>query len=165
MREYVLFISHNIYLTKEQRYDLASGKSLKVIGSNVPVWFYKFNTSEPATEIFCQYTITNEPGPISVVSTLTGYTINIPQMPEDYEPPEHITNSKWREMSLAQQEQWYEDHPHPLTGKALLDVKDGGSAYMKFQYEIRRTWNKRLVQQSHQIEIKDIDYLMNSLVV
>lgn len=55
-----LTISHYIYLTKEQRYDLHNGKEVSVIGVSVPVWFQKGTTSEPAQEVFCEYTLSNK---------------------------------------------------------------------------------------------------------
>jgi hypothetical protein len=51
-----LTVSHNIFLTKKQRYELSVVEStLEVIGISFPVWFYKGKTSEPAKEVFCKY--------------------------------------------------------------------------------------------------------------
>lgn len=55
-----LTVSHYIYLTKEQRYDIHNGKEVSVIGTSVPVWFQKGTTSEPAQEVFCEYTLNNK---------------------------------------------------------------------------------------------------------
>ena len=52
-----LTVSHYIYLSREQRYELNDGKDIEIVGICVPVWFQKGNTSEPAQEIFCKYKI------------------------------------------------------------------------------------------------------------
>jgi len=124
---FVLFVSHNIYLTRDERYALADGESVKVIAPSVPVWFYQFNTSEPATEVFCQYTLTNKPGIARIYPIKSGYKINIPQTPEDYEPPERIPDEEWRKMTRKQQDEWYGENPTPINGELLRDRLDGGA--------------------------------------
>lgn len=73
-----LAISHYIYLTKDQRYDLHNGKEIEVIGISVPVWFKKGTTSEPAKEIFCKYTLTNTKELLPIDIKEDGYKINLP---------------------------------------------------------------------------------------
>lgn len=51
-----LTISHNVFLTREERYALVGGKSIRKIGVSVPIWLKKSGkTDEPAEEIFCWY--------------------------------------------------------------------------------------------------------------
>ncbi|NIQ13767.1 MAG: hypothetical protein GTO02_04995, partial [Candidatus Dadabacteria bacterium] len=45
-----LVISHNLFLTKEQRYKWHDGEDLEVVGVSVPVWLDEKKSSEPATE-------------------------------------------------------------------------------------------------------------------
>ena len=54
-----LVISHNINLSREERYNLHQGKPVTTVGVSVPVWFEKGNTSEPAQEVFVLYRLTN----------------------------------------------------------------------------------------------------------
>lgn len=52
-----LFISHSLYLdTKDVDY-LLTGKELKTTGICVPVSFDGTRTSEPAKEVFCEYSL------------------------------------------------------------------------------------------------------------
>ena len=161
----ILSIAHNIYLTREERYALASKQSIEVISPSIPVWFYKGSTSEPATEVFCRYILTNVPGPASVAFANDGYLINIPQLPEDYEPPERVPDDEWRTMSREDQEKWYEDHTVPLNGNALRDPQDKGGAYMRFQLETNTIRKKRQIKLAHYVEIRDISELIESLIL
>lgn len=77
-----LVIAHNIFLTKEERYKLHSGEPIEVTGVNVPVWFEKGNTSEPAQEVFCKYRITNTKENKAIVPFDEGYNISIPKEAE-----------------------------------------------------------------------------------
>jgi hypothetical protein len=165
MIEYILFVSHNIYLNKEQRYDLANGKTIKTIAVNTPVWFYQFNTSEPAKEMFCQYVLTNKKEDVFVYPTESGYKINIPQIPENYVKHKKMSDEKWRGMTLENQEEWYATHPNPINGNNLKNIEDGGAAYMRFPFDIKVRWKGKIVKQSHQVEIKDINSLMESLTI
>ena len=74
--EICLTIAHNIFLTRELRYEIAAGNSVEVVGVSVPVWHDKDQTDEPAEEIFCRYLITSQEMPPKV-SWLDndGYTI------------------------------------------------------------------------------------------
>ena len=165
MSEFVLFVSHHIYLTREQRYALADGESVKTVAPSIPVWFYKFNTSEPATEVFCRYILSNQGDAASLEFAKDGYVINIPQIPKDYQPPERIPDEQWRKMTCEQQSEWYENNPTPPSGTLLRDVSDGGSAYIKFQFDVQGRRHKKMVRQSHQIEIKDMSKLLESLIL
>jgi hypothetical protein len=160
----ILAVSHNIHLTKKERYALADGETVEVIGSNIPVWFYNFNTSEPAAEIFCKYIIHNAKGESYISAIKDGYEINIPQLPENYMEPPTISDEEWRKMSLPEQQEWYAKHPVPPTGKDLLDLTDGGSSHMRFQHEVMSKWRKYRVKHIHQAEINDIEKLKQSLV-
>lgn len=71
--------SHNIAISKEDRYKLYNRQPITVVGVSVPVWFEKGNTSEPACEIFSLYKITNEEKDYQIKQSPTGYEINLPQ--------------------------------------------------------------------------------------
>lgn len=75
-----LIVHHLLYFTSDQRRIILQSKTpVELIGVSVPVWFDHRNTSEPAEEVFCKYTITNQPDQTMVQSTPTGYQINMPQ--------------------------------------------------------------------------------------
>jgi hypothetical protein len=62
----VLAIAHHIFLTRDECYDLLNNVEKTVLGVSLPVWLHKGDTSEPALEVFCNYKITNVPGPPQV---------------------------------------------------------------------------------------------------
>lgn len=169
-KDLTLSISHNIFLTKKQRYSLYNGKRVLAIGSSLPVWFYSGNTSEPAEEVFCRYVLTNKKASANIKIEKAGYNLNLPQLPEDYKEPE-LSNDVWRSMSEEQRSEWYRENSVPLTAAQLLDLKDRGSECMNFRINEIRTlidsqtgkntnWQINVV---HLISIKDINVLTDSL--
>lgn len=162
---FILAIHHNIFLTRKERYQLANGEPVKTIAANIPVWFYRFATSEPATEVFCEYILTNSPGETNVQILKNGYKINIPQLPEGWEEPVPPTNEEWQKMSPIKQEKWYVENMRLLSGLNLLDHKDRGAKRMYFEYKIDTQRNGHPVKQTHTIEISDISVLEQSLTL
>jgi len=75
-----LTISHNIFLTREERYKVTNGEPIEILGISVPVWFFKGNTSEPAKEIFCKYIVTNDGKNTPIIATKTGFQLNLPKI-------------------------------------------------------------------------------------
>lgn len=124
MDQFTLTIAHNIFLESAQREELANGKTIRVVGSSLPVWIAKDQTAkkgfttEPAKEVFCQYHITNNPKKIPVCRTKEGYQINLPQLPEDWKKPE-LSNDDWRKMSEKEKSVWYEKNRRPPCGEDL----------------------------------------------
>jgi hypothetical protein len=168
-----LSIAHHIFLTREQRYALHDREKIRAIGVSLPVWFYKGATSEPGEEVFCDYLITNRKGEdissikLPVVNTDPSYTINLPQIPEDYER-EVLTNDEWRVMSIEKRRKWYQDNIPPMSSKNLLDFKDGGAQYLSFK--VIKTdaivyWEEehQAVKFIHFIVLKDISELTETL--
>jgi hypothetical protein len=139
-----LTISHYIYLSHEQRYDLHELKSVEAIGASVPVWFDNGNTSEPAKEVFCKYKITNEPINKAIISTEDGYCINIPQK---------ITfDSFSKEFQIAAAMQLG-------SSEKLLDVEDGGNESLEFRQYNKIQSEDRNFNVIHFVEIKPIEIL------
>ena len=55
-RSICLTVSHNVFLSREQRYALVADKAVRTLGVSVPVWLKKSGkTDEPAEEVFCWY--------------------------------------------------------------------------------------------------------------
>lgn len=124
MDQFILTITHNIFLNDEEREQLANGKNVKATGVSLPVWICKNQktkkgfTTEPGTEVFCLYSLINRDQKTIVRRTNEGYQINIPQLPKDYKAPE-LSNDDWRKMSEAEKEKWYSEHKRPPCGDDL----------------------------------------------
>lgn len=142
-----LLITHFIYLTKEQRYALHSGKNIEVVGVSLPVWFYKGTTSEPAKELFCRYELTNDNSnrPIKILED--GYNINLPQ-----KPSEEDDKSKVKAVFV--------DYD---TSERLLDVADGGVEWLEFREYSKIEIDYIEHNIIHFIEMKKIELLEKTL--
>lgn len=143
-----LIVSHNIGLTKEERYKLHNGETIDVVGVSVPVWLEKGTTSEPANEVFVKYKLTNIKKNQQIKTNEFGYEINIPQI-----------NTEVKEESSI-------NFPN---SKNLLDIKDGGIEFLEFkQYSqssliIDGEKTNRNLNVVHSIEIRKIEEIINSL--
>jgi hypothetical protein len=135
-----LCISHYIYLTKQQRYDLHDKKEIEVIGVSTPVWFDKGTTSEPAKELFVKYNLTNEEENKNISQTKDGYWINLPQ-------------EKNLDKSVLEK----------ISSKNLLDIQDGGIEELSFRQYNTISYQNKKFNIIHFVEIKPIEFLTNSL--
>ena len=151
-------ISHLIFLTRDERYALANRENVTTIGVSIPVWTRAKDTLIQANEVFCRYILQNKLDNVRIFMSPGGYSINLPQKIEIEAP--FISNEEWRGMSLMEQESWYIKHRTPPTAENLKDIKDGGSAYLKFHYV---SLSKEL-KTIHNIEIKTIESLLQSLI-
>jgi hypothetical protein len=156
-----LSVPHSLFLTEKQRYDLHQGKTIKVIGVSMPVWFHKGSTSEPAEEVFCKYTLYNKKDSNAYVQKTKNntYIINLPQIPDDHIEPE-LSDATWRLMTEDQRSEWYKAHPVPLSSKKLLNMSDGGCQSFNFQIQ-HDTKETSII---HFVLIKRIEELNESLV-
>lgn len=159
-------ISHHLYLTREQRYQLINGEDVTVTGVSTPVWFFHGNTSEPAEEVFCEYILTNrnDLDYKSIQFRNCGYKINMPQYPDGWKEPKRPSNEQWRQWTKKKQELWYERNQIPDTANNLRDLKDGGSAYLKFREYNKVKRHGKMVNIVHFVEITTIESLENSLI-
>lgn len=158
-----LAISHNISLTREQRYDLHAGKTIQVVGVQVPVWHQRGFTSEPAIEVFCRYVLHNDPeGGTDISMSSWGYEFNLPQPSQNNLIPE-ISLEKWRAMTLEEQDEWYSRFPQVPTSKSLLEVEHGGSSCLSFKQKTIADANGTQVNVLHYVHIGTIDALKDSL--
>lgn len=169
-----LTVSHNIFLTPEERIALAKGTTIETVGVSVPVWFYKGDTSEPAVEVFGKYVLTNTKKQIPVKEIKNGWEINMPQLPKDYEPQTKPSDEDWQCMTRLEREQWYQNNKVPPTAKRLLDPPEG-AAYLHFKEFIKtnleiinhnnfRKLGKMSLSIFHIVEINTIDALNKSLI-
>jgi len=130
-----LTISHNIFLTREERYKVTSGEPIEILGISVPVWFLKGNTSEPAKEIFCKYIVTNDGKNTPIFATPTGFQLNLPKIIDEQ-------NSE----------------------KKLLDVDDGGAECL-FYREFNRIYKPISYDIIHYVQIMPYEMMLKTLTV
>jgi len=128
-----LTISHNIFLTREERYKVTNGEQIEVLGISIPVWFLRGNTSEPAREIFCKYIITNDDKNTPIFATSSGFQLNLPKV---------IDNQN--------------------TEKILLDIKDGGAECL-FYREFDKVSKPIIYDIIHYVQIMPQDMMLKTL--
>jgi len=136
-----LTVSHNIFLKKEQRYELHIGKEVKTIGVSTPVWTNGKKTSEPAHEVFCNYIITPTDCKIYIRHNAKGYDILLPKNSYDSE----------------------NKRQNPVTINNIIDFKDGGVEWLAFRQFNQVNKNKRNITIAHFVEIKDMEELIQTL--
>lgn len=130
-----------MFLTRQQRYNLADNEEVEVVGVSVPVWYYQGKTSEPGNEVFVKYQLCPTDHKIFVKHNDTGYEIYLPH--KSFNPEDNRAN--------------------PFTIRNLLDEKDGGISWIAFRQFGKAKKNKRTVNIIHYIEIKTVEELMASL--
>ncbi len=128
-------VSHNIFLTKDERYKLANGESIEVVGVSVPVWFHGGKTSEPAVEVFCKYRLSSAKVPTPITNYEEGYLIALPQ-----------ANEKEK---------------HTVTD--LKDIKEDGCEYMHLRQAVKTRKGRKNYDILHFVEIKTIEELNDTL--
>lgn len=168
MSNLALFVTHNIFLTKEQIEEVLNKTSIKVIGHCVPVWIdaKTGKTTEPASEVFCTYEINNDETKNRdiVFVPQEGFEIFLPNK-ADWTPPPEIDfeslatlSSEDRQLFLKKRDKWWFDNPKP---QGLDNLKNG---YLRF--EVKKT-NQKIKRKEysaqHVIEIATWDRLKNSL--
>jgi hypothetical protein len=136
-----LTVSHNIFLNSEERYALHIGKELQVIGVSTPVWIHGKTTSEPAHEIFCNYTITPTDYKLYIRHNAKGYDLLLPR--STYDPENKRVN--------------------PTIINNLVDFKDGGVEWLAFRQFNEVKKNKKDITIAHFVEIKDTEELIKTL--
>ncbi|MEI8270267.1 MAG: hypothetical protein WCG45_02770 [bacterium] len=129
-----LTIEHSVYLAKEQRYSLNNGEKITVEGFSVPVVFSRGNTSEPAKEVFCKYTLSNDGEEKEIKRIEEGYEINLQQKAENL-PGSEI----------------------------LLDEEDGGKGKFIFSQLQKVSYKGNSFNIIHFVELKKIETLLESL--
>lgn len=154
-----LTVHHNIYLTREERYKVAAGETVVVTGVCVPVWFQRDFTTEPAVEVFAKYHVV--PGqPLAVKQGPGGFAICLPPPPP---PPARVPDHVWNSLSKVDKDLWYERNEPGPSMSNLLDVRDGGCAFLAFRQMNNMERNKKLLRLVHFVEIKDMKLLEASL--
>lgn len=160
----MLILSHNIYLTRQERYALIEQETIDVVGVCLPVWFTIKYLTAPTEEVFCKYSISNF-GPEQDIKVVGGgYQINLPQIPSDWIPAEPLTNEQWRDMSENEKRIWYKRNSTPKNAKWLADVCDGGGEQLYFRQVTSLYENKTKIKLVHFVSIKTIEILTESVI-
>lgn len=160
-----LTISHYIYLTREERYALHDGQSVTTTGVSIPVWSKGQNTSEPAKEVFCKYTLKNskEEKPIKVMEN--GYEIVIPYRPAERKAKE-LSDEEWREFNRKDPAALmkYESQNRPeVSTRNLLDLPDG-AGHLSYREHNKIHRDDREFNILHFVRIEKMESLLESLV-
>jgi len=146
-KKVLLSISHNIALTMEQREKVADRETIEVIGVSVPVWVALDRqnkqgvTSEPASEVFCKYWITNEKEDTPIQFHKKGYKINVPQLPEDYEE-KTLTDEELLKMSSKERGEWHMNNKKPPCGHLWSGSRSADELKRRPVYAKVITWYK-----------------------
>ena len=155
----ILTISHNIFLNREERYNLFNGNSITVVGVSIPVWVKKGRLPHDAEEVFCEYRLHNNGKPKKIEPAPTGHIVTIPPPSNQYWK-ELMSNDTWRMMDEDTKAKWYAKHVRPNPNQ-LLDLTDGGAGgYLSFSHQTE----VKKISVLHFVEIKPIELLQESLV-
>jgi hypothetical protein len=163
-----LFVVHQIFLNREQRYKIANGESLEIEAYSLPTWIVQGSTmtSEPSTEVFCKYVINNNgENKQSIKYENNQYTVWIPPCQDDHDL-EHPDDEKWKTMTEDEKHTWFLENPIKPCGRKLRDLKDGGNdGYLRFdQHKKVHTKQGGTMTLVHCIHFRPIEFLENSIV-
>lgn len=159
---HVLSILHNIAISPAQARKLHERGSVELIGASVPVWYFRGNTSEPAEEVFCKYKLTNNKKHEPIQIEEDGYIINLPQ-PAKGIKRWSLSDEAYLKMTPDELNQWYEEHPAPLSSLNIQSLADGGSEYLFFQEYTKVRKKNKTTLIIHMVEIKYKEALLRSL--
>ena len=166
MNNIALFVTHTIFLTKDQANSISEGKTLDIMGHCVPVWVdaKTGRTTEPSKEIFCLYRIHNSEEKQRDINVMPkkGYEIFMPNSSGWSPPPETnyekiaLWPSEERMAFLKEMEKWWFSNPKPP------DVQDLKRGYVRFEIK-KNEISPKSHQQQHVVEISFWDRLKESL--
>ncbi len=156
-----LAISHNIFLTPEERDCLLKEDGhVKVVGVSVPVWHHTGVTSEPAVEVYVMYEINNKKDVIYIKQNDEGYEM---QIPPDTGELEKLPDDVWDSLTTEEQDRWWEQHEPGPSLSHLKDIKNGGSEWLAFRQYSKVKRNKKTLSVIHYVEVKLMQDLMETL--
>lgn len=141
-----LFFNHQIFIDKDQRYELYAGKQIKALGICVEIT----NLNHPdeykqPKELFLEYLIDTDSVEDKVIVTDHSYIIHIPVK---------FLHSELEEVKKEKHDFVYLED--------ILDLEDGGREELFFKYrKIYANTNKKYICM-HAVEIRDISKLEKS---
>jgi hypothetical protein len=145
-----LYISHNIFLSKKQRYDLVEGHAVKVIGTFTQVFAdEKFKDPKDIHEYFCLYNLIPKNKIFkNIYKTRQGYDVCLLNNKTKNSFLDRIKNLIFSKNEIQEDV------------KKLLDVCDGGAEWM---FILEQDFKKNLIL-FHKIQIQKIETLLESLI-
>lgn len=167
MNNVALFVTHSVFLTKNDIESLDASGMVEVMGHSVPVWVNAStgSTTEPGEELFCTYRLVKSEDASRDVRLIPkkGYEIFLPGVSEWSEPPrvnyEEIAEwtSERRMALMSEMDKWWFSNPRP---QDISNLKNG---YLRF--DVRKNSDKEsgLNPEYHVLEIADVGRLANSL--
>lgn len=167
MNNLALFVTHSVFLTKEEIKRILNSENVTVVGHCVPVWVdaKTGKTTEPAAEIFCNYTLLNSGERTRDVELVPrkGFNVFLPRT--DWSPPEPVDYELISQMEsterlayLKDRDKWWFNNPRPA------DAENLKVGYLRF--EVKRTKEKtgrRVHSTQHMVEIAEMGRLVSSL--
>lgn len=162
-----LFVTHSIFLTKEQIGLLDAGEVVEAGGHSVPVWVDAGTgrTTEPGEELFCLYRLNNSKNSDRDVIMIPrlGYEIFLPGKSGWALPKfdaEKIAEwpSERRMPFLREVENWWFLNPKPH------DMESLKKGYMRFEVKKNSGKDSGSPPEHHVIEVADIDRLIRTMV-
>lgn len=167
MNNIALFVTHSVFLTKDQILELGDKGVVESVGHCVPVWVDAGTgrTTEPSEELFCMYRLmaSDESERDVNVMPRKGYEIFLPRISE-WSPPPHVDYEKMSEWSserrmllMSEIEKWWFSNPRPH------DMENLRNGYMRF--EVRKNGQKEAKDypEHHVVEIAEEGRLLGSL--
>lgn len=155
-----LAVSHNIYLSRDDRYRLHLGEVVETQGVSTPIWYFHGRSSEPGQEVFCRYTLSNNhESDYDIDQQSDGYFINLPTE-EESRIRAGMTPDEWSQLTPQGKDVIMNGVP---TSEILLDSEDGGVSRMAFNQYNKTKLKGLVVHVLHFIRIADRDVLLETL--
>lgn len=138
-----LALSHSIFLTEEQRYDLFHGSKIKTIGILTQIDFVKNYKNHINQEVFCKYIIDCDAETPSIQAFAEHYEIHIPM---EYDAETFFASKNFDVVYIHD----------------ILNRKDGGKEFIFFEKSFKNKKNN--FDSYHKVEIKDIKFFDESII-
>lgn len=159
-----LSIQHNIYLNKNQRYDLNNNIDVDTIGISIPIWHLGRRNSEPKKEILCNYYLRNPNKELPIRILKDGYIVCLPfKIPQRKQ--RDILKEEWLTLSQEQREAYYTASSKDLPSFSLLDIKDGGSESFIYKESNTIKAGDEFMKVIHHVNILDFKYLKSTVKI
>lgn len=168
MNNLALFATHNIFLTENEISKVVGGEEIRVVGCCVPVWVNAKTgkTTEPASEIFCDYVVVpGEDGGNVEFIPRRGFKIMLPKT--DWSGPDEVEYEEVAKMTSAERaalmkirDKWWFNNPRPQ------DIDNLRRGYLRFEVKRLKEKNSRgSYSVQHVVEVASMDRLVGSLTV
>jgi len=138
-----LAMSHMIFLTEEQRYDLFNGVKIEAVGILTQIDFVKNYKNHINQEVFCKYFIDCEPENPAIRAYAEHYEIHIPM---EYDAESFFAAKNFDVVYIHD----------------ILNKKDGGKEMIFFEKAFKNSKNN--LDSYHKVEIKDIKFFDESMM-